>query len=93
MILLPNLNAVLLYFSNHITLMSKLFFIFIIVFSIAGKAQSGKLLIVGGGSENRNAWSDAPYQWAIEKSENKKVAIISYDPGTDPSWLPEYFVL
>ena len=51
----------------------------------------GKILLVGGGTENYNEWSDTPYQWAVEQSANKKVAIISYDAGSDPDWLPEYF--
>ncbi len=57
---------------------------------ITAQSLPGKLLVVGGGSENYNNWSDAPYSWAIEQSENKRVAII----GTDASpsdWLPEYF--
>ena len=54
-----------------------------------GQAQ-GKLLLVGGGSEKQNGWSDAPYQWAVDQSLNKKVAIISYQSQDD--WLRNYFV-
>lgn len=41
----------------------------------------GKIVLVGGGSESdaSYAWSNAPYQWAIDESANKKVAVISYD--------------
>ena len=64
-----------------------LFFIYVPIFSHA----QGKILLVGGGSENYNAWSDTPYQWALDQSANKKVAIISYDAGSDPDWLADYF--
>ncbi|HMM11180.1 MAG TPA: T9SS type A sorting domain-containing protein [Bacteroidales bacterium] len=51
----------------------------------------GKLLVVGGGSENYNSWSDAPYGWAVQQAPNKRVAIIGTE--TNPtSWLPTYFV-
>ncbi|MBK9292249.1 MAG: T9SS type A sorting domain-containing protein [Bacteroidetes bacterium] len=51
----------------------------------------GKLLVVGGGSENYNSWSDAPYAWAVQQAPNKRVAIIGTE--TNPSsWLPTYFV-
>lgn len=55
------------------------------------QTMPGKLLLVGGGSETPGKWSDAPYGWTVEKSENKRVAIISYE--TNPSqWLPDYFI-
>ncbi|GAB4491088.1 MAG: hypothetical protein OHK0045_16470 [Raineya sp.] len=50
----------------------------------------GKLLLVGGGSEKENGWSDAPYQWAVQQSTNRKVAIISYQSQDD--WLKNYFL-
>ncbi len=52
---------------------------------------AGKLLVVGGGSERYNGWSDLPYAWAVEQAANKRVAII----GTESSptdWLPTYFI-
>lgn len=49
----------------------------------------GKLVLVGGGSEDQNSWSDQPYRWAVEQSENKKVAVISYDDETN--WMLNYF--
>ncbi len=52
----------------------------------------GSFLLVGGGAEKEGGWSDAPYRWAIEQAGNKKVAIISYDAGSDPAWLPNYFI-
>jgi cyanophycinase len=50
----------------------------------------GKLLLVGGGTEKQNGWSDTPYQWAVEQSVNKKVAIISYQ--AQDNWLRNYFL-
>ncbi len=50
----------------------------------------GKLLLVGGGAEVQGGWSDAPYQWALNQSVNKKVAIISYQ--TQDNWLRNYFL-
>ncbi|NMM48929.1 cyanophycinase [Marinigracilibium pacificum] len=53
----------------------------------------GNLLLVGGGSEKDESWgwSNEPYKWAIDKSSNKTVAILTYE--TQPSqWLPDYFV-
>jgi cyanophycinase len=55
-----------------------------------GQTLPGKLLLVGGGTENAGKWSDAPYAWAVEQSANKRVAIVTYE--TNPSqWLPDYF--
>jgi cyanophycinase len=62
-------------------------FTFLLISSLAG--AQGKLVLVGGGSEDENSWSDEPYAWAINQSQNKKVAVISY---TDESnWIPDYF--
>jgi len=64
----------------------------LILLPLTTNAQSipGKLVLVGGGSEDYNDWSDAPYQWAIDQSTNKRVAIITYD--NNPSqWMPNYF--
>lgn len=58
---------------------------------LLGAQMPGKLLVVGGGSENYNSWSDAPYAWAVQQAPNKRVAIIGTE--TSPtSWLPTYFV-
>lgn len=69
-----------------------LFLSFIWTASTAVFAQylPGKLLLVGGGTENPGKWSDAPYKWAIEKSSNKRVAIITYEANPS-AWLPGYF--
>ncbi|GAA0893485.1 hypothetical protein GCM10009122_31640 [Fulvivirga kasyanovii] len=54
----------------------------------------GKIMLVGGGTELNTdwSWSNTPYKWAIDQSDNKKVAIISYSLGGDPAWLPDYFI-
>lgn len=49
----------------------------------------GKIVLVGGGSEDENSWSDEPYRWAVEQSQNKKVAVISY--SDESNWIPDYF--
>ncbi|MFN3315668.1 MAG: cyanophycinase, partial [Raineya sp.] len=64
-------------------------FLFSFFFSFDMQAQ-GKLLLVGGGTEKQGGWSDAPYQWAVNQSVNKKVAIISYQ--TQDDWLKNYFL-
>ncbi len=61
----------------------------ILFFRLSTLAQ-GSLLLVGGGAEDIGDWSDAPYRWAIEQTENKRVAIISFD---EPDfWLQDYFL-
>ncbi len=49
----------------------------------------GKLVLVGGGSEDQNSWSDEPYGWAVNQSQNKKVAVISYTE--ESNFIPDYF--
>jgi len=65
--------------------------LFVLFISTSIFAQ-GKLLIIGGGSEksSENSWNHKAYKWAVDKSVNKKVAIIAY--GTADNWLPDYFV-
>lgn len=53
--------------------------------------SQGKLLLIGGGIENRGGWSDTPYKWAIEQSANKRVAVLSYVPAIGDR-LADYFV-
>lgn len=67
-----------------------IFFYFIVQFAFS----QGKILLIGGGSESSasNSWSNLPYQWAIDESTNKKVAIISDDHSNSDNWLPNYFV-
>ncbi len=71
--------------------MKKFTILLFIIFPTLIFAQ-GSLLIIGGGSESddEDAWSTAPYSWAVEQSANKKVAILSYSTATD--WMRNYFV-
>ncbi|NME69326.1 cyanophycinase [Flammeovirga aprica] len=61
------------------------------IFNSSLFAQDIPLLLVGGGSEIKGGWSDEPYQWFVDQSENKKVAIISY-AEVDDDWLKNYFL-
>ena len=62
-------------------------FFFVLVSNLA--IAQGKIMLVGGGGEDRNDWSDEPYGWAVNQSQNKKVAVISYDDADN--WIPDYF--
>lgn len=56
----------------------------------AGSAGAqGKLVLVGGGSEDENGWSNEPYSWIVNHAPNKKVAVISY--SDEDNWIPDYF--
>lgn len=63
--------------------------ILFLFFPDTGYSQ-GYICAVGGGSENYNDWSNAPYQWMVQKASNKKIIILSYSDATD--WLPDYFI-
>lgn len=51
----------------------------------------GYICAVGGGSENYNSWSDAPYKWIVERSDSGKIIILSYSTD-NTNWLPTYFL-
>ncbi len=53
-------------------------------------AISGKLLLVGGGTERDtpNSWSTPAFQWAINQSANKKALIVHYQ--TTSTFYPTY---
>jgi cyanophycinase len=38
----------------------------------------GSVLLVGGGGENYNDWSDAPYRWLVTHAPNRKVLVLHY---------------
>ena len=65
----------------------------ILVFSLisCNVFSQGKLLLIGGGSEKstNTSWNAAAYKWAVDKSANKRVAIIAY--GTADNWMIDYF--
>lgn len=50
----------------------------------------GYVCAIGGGSENYNDWSDAPYSWIVQKSDSGKIIILGVSSATD--WLPNYFM-
>jgi cyanophycinase len=53
-------------------------------------AAQGKLVLIGGGSESKGGWSDAPYRWIVDHAANKKVAVISY--SDEDNFIPDYFI-
>ena len=53
--------------------------------------SQGSFILIGGGGESNGGWSDAPYTWALDQSQNRKVAVIYYSSST--SWIPEYFMV
>jgi len=50
----------------------------------------GYVCAIGGGSENYNDWSDAPYSWIVQKSDSGKTIILGVSSATN--WLPNYFM-
>lgn len=62
---------------------------FIFSMVIGWASAQGKMVLVGGGGEDANGWSNEPYRWAVDQSQNKKVAVISYDDADN--WIPNYF--
>lgn len=66
----------------------------LILISTALSAQNGFLLLIGGGSENitsTTSWNYEAFNWAVEKSANKKVAILHYSTTPD-SDFEDYFI-
>jgi len=49
----------------------------------------GSVLMVGGGQENYNDWSDEPYGWFVQMADSGK--IINIDASSTSSWYPAYF--
>ena len=65
--------------------------IFIFFFSVnSNLIAQGYACAIGGGSEDYNNWSDAPYSWIVQKSDSGKIIIIDVADAT--SWLPTYFM-
>jgi cyanophycinase len=50
----------------------------------------GAVLLVGGGSENYNSWSDEPYRWLVQQAANKRILILHYSDAS--TFLPDYFL-
>lgn len=49
----------------------------------------GSVLMVGGGSEDYNDWSDEPYGWFVQAADSGK--IINIDASSTASFYPAYF--
>jgi len=64
--------------------------LFLLFFVPLFSFSQGSLVLIGGGGESNGGWSDAPYTWALDQSQNRKVAVIYYSSST--SWIPEYFM-
>lgn len=62
-----------------------------ILFSFHSELHSqGYICAIGGGSENYNDWSNAPYSWIVQKADSGKIIIISDADAS--TWLPNYFM-
>lgn len=57
----------------------KISILFFALISVLFSNAQGKLLLMGGGSETTNGWSDSAFLWALSQVNNKKVVVISYD--------------
>jgi cyanophycinase len=68
---------------------SSAFVILLFVLITEAGFSQGFICAVGGGSEGYNDWSNAPYQWMVQKAVNRKIIILSYSDATN--WLPDYF--
>ena len=68
----------------------KKFLVYAFLLSSILSYSQGSLVLIGGGGESNGGWSDAPYTWALDQSQNRKVAVIYYSSST--SWIPEYFM-
>jgi cyanophycinase len=60
-----------------------------LILSISLLNAQGSLLLVGGGGENYNKWSDLPYSWFVEQADSGK--IINIDTDEASGWYPDYF--
>ncbi|NUN70466.1 MAG: Type 1 glutamine amidotransferase-like domain-containing protein [Bacteroidetes bacterium] len=49
----------------------------------------GSVLLVGGGGEEYNDWSDRPYRWLVDHAPNKRILVLHYSTGS--AWLQGYF--
>ena len=50
--------------------------IFLLFFIPLFSFSQGSLVLIGGGGESIGGWSDDPYTWALDQSQNRKVAVI-----------------
>jgi cyanophycinase len=64
-----------------------LLFSFVIPSALFGQ---GYICAVGGGSEDYNSWSDAPYRWIVQRADSQSIIILA--TSAQSSWLPNYFM-
>ncbi len=50
----------------------------------------GSVMLVGGGGENYNSWSDEPYSWFVEQAGHGKIINIDVDESSE--WYQAYFI-
>jgi len=67
---------------------NQLFIVLLFLLPVCLSAQ-GSLLLVGGGSEDYNGWSDAPYGWFVAQADSGKIINIDVDEASD--WYSGYF--
>ncbi len=58
-------------------------------FAFHDAQAQGSIMLVGGGSENYNDWSDNPYRWLVTHAPNRKIAVLHYSDTT--TWFTSYF--
>ncbi len=68
--------------------MKSIFFLMFLFLQSLLNAQ-GYVCAIGGGSEDYNDWSDAPYSWIVQKSDSGKIIVLSFNDETN--WIPDYF--
>lgn len=66
-------------------------YLFLVLIINVNLFAQGYICAVGGGSENYNDWSDAPYGWIVEKSDSGKIIILGVSSSVT-TWLPNYFM-
>lgn len=66
-------------------------YLFLVLIINVNLFAQGYICAVGGGSENYNDWSDAPYGWIVEKSNSGKIIILGVSSSVT-TWLPNYFM-
>lgn len=60
-----------------------------VLWSSPAMAGQGSLLLVGGGSEDYNDWSDVPYRWLVTHAPNRKILVVHY--ADTSSFFSAYF--
>ncbi|MEL6592518.1 MAG: hypothetical protein AAFQ68_20635, partial [Bacteroidota bacterium] len=67
---------------------TRYFLFFCLLGGYSGLFGQGKLMLHGGGEEQKGGWSDDPYRWVIEQAPNHQIAILSLEPQSN--WLTHY---